>query len=106
MTGTLPPLPYYLNRTIVIEAPRETVFGFFTDQRRWASWWGAGSTIDPKAGGQLLIRYPEGTEVVGEVVELKWPDRFVFTYGYVSGQAIPPGGSLVTIRLAADPRGT
>jgi uncharacterized protein YndB with AHSA1/START domain len=103
---SLPPLPHHLDRTIVIEAPREVVFRFFTDEQRWASWWGAGSTIDAKPGGKLLIRYPEGTEVSGEVLEIARPERIVFTYGYVSGQMVPPGGSLVTIRLQTDPRGT
>ena len=107
MTHTsLPPLPHRLDRTVVIEAPREIVFRFFTDQSRWASWWGAGSTIDAKPGGRLLICYPGGTEVSGEVLELQPPQRIVFTYGYVSGQMIPAGGSLVTIRLEPDPRGT
>jgi len=41
--------------------------------------------------------------VAGEVVELVPPGRFVFTYGFVTGQPIPPGGSRVTIRL--EPRG-
>ena len=72
------------------------VFRFFTDSARWASWWGAGSTIDAKPGGRLLICYPGGTEVSGEVVELQPPQRIVFTYGYVSGQMIPPGGSGVS----------
>jgi uncharacterized protein YndB with AHSA1/START domain len=107
MTHTsLPPLPHHLDRTVVIEAPREIVFRFFTDQARWAAWWGDGSTIDAKPGGKLLIRYPGGTEVSGEVLEVTPPQRFVFTYGYVSGQMIPPGGSLVTIRLEPDARGT
>jgi uncharacterized protein YndB with AHSA1/START domain len=103
---TLPPLPHQLDRTVVIEAPPEIVFRFFTDAGRWAAWWGTGSTIDAHPGGRLLIRYPEGTQVIGEVLELATPERIVFTYGYVSGQMIPPGGSLVTIRLAPDPRGT
>ena len=34
-----------------IEADRETVFRYFTDSGRWAAWWGAGSTIDPRPGG-------------------------------------------------------
>ena len=102
----LPPLPHHLDRIVVIEAPRELVFRFFTDENRWASWWGAGSTIDAKPGGKLLIRYPDGTEVSGEVREVAVPQRIVFTYGYVSGQMIPPGGSLVTIRLEPDARGT
>jgi uncharacterized protein YndB with AHSA1/START domain len=92
-------LPYRLDRTVVIHATRETVFRFFTDSTRWESWWGAGSTIDPRPGGQVLIRYPGGVEALGEVVEVASPERIVFTYGYASGDQIPPGGSRVTLRL-------
>jgi uncharacterized protein YndB with AHSA1/START domain len=92
-------LPHQLERTIVIRAPRETVFRYFTDSQRWASWWGAGSTIDARAGGAVLIRYPGGVEVAGEVLEIRTPERLVFTYGFVKGTPIPPGSSRVEIRL-------
>jgi uncharacterized protein YndB with AHSA1/START domain len=94
------PLPHTLERTLVIQAAPDTVFSFFTETPKWASWWGAGSTIDPQPGGALTIRYPEGTEVVGNVVEVRAPERIVFTYGYASGKMIAPGGSRVTIALA------
>ena len=99
-------LPHRLDRTITICAPQATVFRFFTDSARWASWWGAGSTIDPTVGGRVLIRFPGNVEVVGEVVELAPPRRIVFTYGYASGTPIPPGGSHVTIELEAQGTGT
>jgi uncharacterized protein YndB with AHSA1/START domain len=104
--SSLPRLTHHLDRTLVIEAPRAMVFRFFTDERRWASWWGTGSAIDPKPGGKLLICYPDGSQVLGEVLQVEPPERIVFTYGYASGKMIPPGGSRVTIRLEADPRGT
>jgi hypothetical protein len=40
------------------------------------------------------------------VVDLRAPERIVFTYGYASGNLIPPGGSQVTIRLDSHPAGT
>lgn len=95
-----------LDRTVVIHARPATVFEFFTSTPDWAAWWGAGSAIDPRPGGQLLIRHPNGVEVTGEVLELHAPERIVFTYGYASGQSIPPGGSQVTIRLDSHPAGT
>ena len=104
--SSLPRLTHHLDRTIVIAAPRAIVFRFFTDEKRWASWWGTGSAIDPTPGGKLLIRYPDGSQVSGEVLQLEPPERIVFTYGYESGKMIPPGGSRVTIRLEDDPRGT
>lgn len=98
----MPALAHRLDRTIVINAPREAVFRYFTDSARWATWWGAGSTIDARPGGKVYIRYPEGTEVAGEIVEVSPPERIVFTYGNVKGMPIPVGGSRVTIQLAAD----
>jgi len=95
-----------LDRTVVIRARPATVFDFFSNAQDWASWWGAGSTIDARPGGQLLIRHPNGVEVTGEVIDLRAPERIVFTYGYASGGSIPPGGSQVTIRLDSHPQGT
>lgn len=99
-------LPHRLDRTVVIRAAREMVFRFFTDDARWAAWWGAGSTVDAKPGGRLFIRYPDGTEASGEVLEVRAPTYFAFTYGFVSGKLIPPGGSRVTISLEPDADGT
>ena len=55
-------LPHRLDRTVTIGAAPETVFRFFTDSKRWAAWWGAGSSIDATPGGAMVIRYPNGVE--------------------------------------------
>jgi uncharacterized protein YndB with AHSA1/START domain len=91
--------PYQLDRIITIEAPRETVFRFFTDSARWAAWWGKGSTIDARPGGAVHIIHPGNVEVRGEVLEIQTPDRIVFSYGHVSGTPIPVDGSRVSINL-------
>ncbi len=93
-------LPHRLDRTVVIQATPQIVFSFFTESDRWASWWGAGSTIEPKSGGRVYIRHANGIESSGEVVEVDPPTRIVFTYGFNSGNPIPPGSSRVTISLA------
>jgi len=102
----MPDLPYLLNRTILIKAVPGMVYRFFTDSARWASWWGPGSTIDARPGGKVYIRHPNGVETVGEVLEVSPPERIAFTYGYASGQPIPPGGSRVTVELEAEEAGT
>jgi len=102
----MPELTHQLERTLTIEATRATVFRFFTDSARWAAWWGAGSEIDARPGGRVLIRYPNGVQVSGEVLEIAEPDRIVFTYGYESGKPIPPGASRVTIHLETVESGT
>jgi uncharacterized protein YndB with AHSA1/START domain len=102
----MPELTHLLERTLLIEAPRSVVFRYFTDSAHWASWWGAGSAIDARPGGRVLIRYPNGVQVLGEVIEVAEPERIVFTYGYESGKPIPPGASKVTIRLEMVEDGT
>jgi uncharacterized protein YndB with AHSA1/START domain len=99
-------LAHQLDRTIVIAAPPAAVFKYFTDSERWASWWGAGSSVEARPGGRALIKYPGGNEASGEVVEVTPPSRFVFTYGYASGKPFGPGESRVTIELAAAGTGT
>jgi uncharacterized protein YndB with AHSA1/START domain len=99
-------LAHRLDRTILIVAPPDLVFRYFTDSARWAAWWGTGSTIDPRPGGRVYVRHPEGTEAAGEVIEIAPPTRIVFTYGFVSGAPVPVGGSRVTIRLEPAGRGT
>jgi uncharacterized protein YndB with AHSA1/START domain len=101
-----PALAHRLDRTLVIRARREIVFEFFSDTPQWASWWGSGSSIDPQPGGRMVIRHPNGVEASGEVLEVRAPERIVFTYGYADRKPSPPGSSRVTIRLDSHPRGT
>ena len=54
----------------------------------------------------MRIRYPDGTEASGDVVEVHPPERIVFTYGYAKGKPIPPCASRVTIRLESGRAGT
>jgi uncharacterized protein YndB with AHSA1/START domain len=99
-------LPHHLDRTITIGARRETVFSFFTTDARWASWWGSGSVIDARPGGRMYIKYPNGVEVSGEVLEVVSPERISFTYGFENNPTLGPGSSRVTIRLEAVAEGT
>lgn len=96
--------PESLERTIMIRARRETVFAYFTDSERFARWWGAGSRIDPRPGGAVEIRYPNGVTARGEIVEIDGPRRVVFSYGYGGGK--PSEFSLVTITLEENRDGT
>ena len=99
-------LDFALDRTVTIAARRETVFRYFTDSERFAAWWGQGSTIDPRPGGAVHIRFPNAIVAGGEVVEIAPPERIVFTYGFGSGEPIPIGSSRVTIVLEETKRGT
>jgi uncharacterized protein YndB with AHSA1/START domain len=96
-----------LDRSVFIHAKPDTVFSFFQDSARWASWWGAGSTIDPKVGGKVYVRYPGNVEASGEILELAPPTRIVFSYGYHTADSpVPPGSTTVSISLAKEAGGT
>jgi uncharacterized protein YndB with AHSA1/START domain len=96
-----------LERTVLIRARRETVFRYFTDSTRFAAWWGEGSRIVPRPGGEVYIRYPNGVVASGEVQEIVPSERVVFTFGYEGpARLIPPGGSRVTVSLEEGPEGT
>jgi uncharacterized protein YndB with AHSA1/START domain len=90
---------YSLDRSVVIHAEPAVVFRFFQDNARWASWWGTGSTIEPRSRGRVLIRHADGVDVVGEVIEVEPPTRIVFSYGFLDRKAEPAGRSQVTICL-------
>jgi uncharacterized protein YndB with AHSA1/START domain len=98
-------LTHRLDRSILIEAPPETVFRYFTDSTRWAAWWGQGSTIDARPGGRVFVRHPGGVEAAGEVIEIDPPSKIAFTYGYLASKP-GPGESQVTITLERAQRGT
>lgn len=100
----MPQLNETLERDITICARRETVFRYFTDSERFAAWWGAGSRIYPKPGGEVLIRYPDGTKAIGEILEIEPPARIMFTYGYAG--MVPAEFSRVTITLDETEKGT
>ena len=101
---TRPDLTESLDRRITIGARRETVFRYFTDSARFARWWGDGSHIDPRPGGEVFIHYPNGVTSKGEVIEIEPPRRVVFTYT-TPGQSLAEA-SLVTITLDEVEQGT
>ena len=100
-------LPNRLDREVLIRATRSTVFRYFTDSARFAAWWGTGSSIDARPGGTVLIRYPNGVEAGGEVVEVAAGERIVFTYGYRDrAKPVAWGASRVTVTFADHAQGT
>jgi uncharacterized protein YndB with AHSA1/START domain len=97
-------LPFAVDRSIFIQADVDTVFSFFVDPVRWAVWWGAGSTVEPRVGGAILIRHSNGFESTGEVIEIVPRERFVFTYSLQATRPVPAEESRVTLRV--EPQGT
>lgn len=92
-------LPYVVERSILIDAERATVFRFFTEPELWAKWWGAGSSVEPHPGGAIKIVHSNKLVSVGEVLEVAAPERFAFTFSLHGALPVPPEDSRVTMRL-------
>jgi uncharacterized protein YndB with AHSA1/START domain len=93
--------------TRLIAASPATVFSFFTDVARWASWQGVDGELDPRPGGIFRIRMPGAEVASGHFVEIVPNQRLVFTWGWEGeASAVPPGSTTVAIELEPDGAGT
>jgi len=100
------PLPFIVERSIIIEADPALVFSFFTNPERWAAWWGAGSTLEPRVGGAIRIVHSNGFVSTGEVFEFAPPRRFGFTFSMQHQGVISPEDSRVSFTIEPHPKGT
>ena len=96
-----------IDREVVVAAPPEVVWQFWTDPTRLVRWMGSEATLDPRPGGEIVIRYGNGAAMRGEVVELDEPRRLVFTWGWEDPtEIVRPGASRVEVTLDAVDEGT
>ena len=99
-----------VERELAIDASPETVWEFFIDPEKLASWFGSQAWLDPRPGGQYRVDVIGGHIARGEFVELDPPRRLVHTFGWESegGQenSVPPGASTIEIELEPSGAGT
>lgn len=100
-------------RVVVVEqrvaAPREAVFAFFTSTEAWLRWQGTEGEIEAHAGGVFRMNVRGDGFVSGRFVEVRSPERLVFTWGWEGPDApypVPPGASTVEVDLFPDGTGT
>jgi uncharacterized protein YndB with AHSA1/START domain len=98
-----------------IAARPETVFRYFTDPARYRLWQGVDAELDARPGGLFRVEMTGQTHVFarGEFVEVRPPERIVFTWGWerLKGlpdemESVPPGSSTVEVTLTPDGDGT
>jgi uncharacterized protein YndB with AHSA1/START domain len=80
---------------ILIDAPPETVFEFFVDPRLMRRWMGGHVVLEPRKGGRFAVDIGH-SHARGSFVEVRRPDRVVFTWGWEGSDLVPPGSSTVT----------
>jgi len=95
-----------LEVSIHIAARPETVFAYFTDPGRYASWMGSDATLEPVPGGVYRVLMRDGVEAVGRFLEVEPPHRVVFSWGWSGAFAVPPGSTRVVVTLTEEDGGT
>jgi uncharacterized protein YndB with AHSA1/START domain len=101
-------------KEVRIDASPETVFTFFTEPDKLTRWLASEATLDPRPGGINHQTHPSDTEnprgpyyMRGEFVEVVFPSRVVFTWGFENADVgVEPGQSTVEVTLAPDGNGT
>jgi uncharacterized protein YndB with AHSA1/START domain len=101
-------------KEVRIDASPETVFAFFTEPDKLTRWLASEATLDPRPGGINHQTHPGDTEnprgpyyMRGEFVEVAFPSRVVFTWGFENADVgVEPGQSTVEVTLAPDGNGT
>jgi len=91
---------------VVIQAPRELVWEFFTDPDRLVQWKGSDALLEPRPGGIYRCVVNEQSVAVGEYVTVSPYDEVSFTWGWEGDELLPPGASTVTVRLTEVDAGT
>jgi uncharacterized protein YndB with AHSA1/START domain len=95
-----------VEQEVLIAAPPELVFSYFTDPELYARWMGREATLDPRPGGIYRCVVHDTATVRGEYVLVEAPRRVVFTWGFEGGESVPAGSSDVSVTLTSVPEGT
>jgi uncharacterized protein YndB with AHSA1/START domain len=95
-----------LEHEILIAAPPEIVFAFFTDPELYSRWMGREATLDPHPGGIYRCVVHDTATVRGEYVVVEPPRRIEFTWGFEGAAGVPAGSSTVSVSLTPVPEGT
>ena len=92
---------------IRVNAPPETVFGFFTEPAKMVRWMGVEATLDPRPGGVNRIAVNPDAIMLGEFIEVVPHSRVVFSWGWEDERfTVPPASTLVEVTLSGDADGT
>ncbi len=90
--------PFSLTQEVLIDAPCDLVYKFFTNPDLLMRWMGVSADINPVVGGAMVVNVTGKATTRGEFTELVPGERLVFTWGFTQ-----PGATEVTVALSAPP---
>ncbi len=91
--------------TIHIDAAPERVFEHFTQPAALVRWMGEHAVVDPTPGGEFTVDI-RGVPVRGRYVDVEPPSRLLISWGHAGSERLPPGASLLEVRLQPAGAGT
>jgi uncharacterized protein YndB with AHSA1/START domain len=95
-----------IEHAVRVDAAPEAVFEYFTDPSKLVRWMGSDATLDPRPGG--VCRFDvNGSRMIGEYVQVDFPWRIVFTWGWETRLfEVAEQSTAVEVSFTADGDGT
>jgi uncharacterized protein YndB with AHSA1/START domain len=90
-----------ITASVLVDAEPREVFEYFIRPEAMVLWMGQYASLDPRPGGRFAIDV-NGASVRGRFLELDPPNRIAITWGFVGSDVLPPGASIVEVRLSAE----
>ena len=94
-----------IRATVHIQAPPDRVFEHFTRPEALLLWMGEHAVLDPEPGGEFAVDI-RGVPVRGRYLEVEPPSRLLISWGHAGSDRLPPGASLLEVRLRPAGAGT
>jgi uncharacterized protein YndB with AHSA1/START domain len=98
--------PEALEVSVHISARPEIVFAYFTDPERYVEWMGSSAMLEPVPGGAYRVGMRDGVEAVGTFLDVDFPRRVEFTWGWTDRFAVAPGSTRVVVTFDEEDGGT
>jgi uncharacterized protein YndB with AHSA1/START domain len=90
----------------LIKAAPEKIYSHLIESSAWALWQGEICESDARPGGIFKMVMPDGATARGQFVDLVENQSIVSGWGWVDNPRVPPGSSVVTIKLEQHPQET
>ena len=98
-------MPDPIVESVHIDAPPHTVFEYFVRPEAMLRWMGEWAELEATPGGAFRVDI-RGVPVRGEYLEVDPPHRLRISWGHAGSDRIPPGSSVLEVRLEDAAGGT
>jgi uncharacterized protein YndB with AHSA1/START domain len=97
--------PEPFTASVHVAAEPQRVFEYFTRPEAMVRWMGDYALLDPTVGGEFHVDVM-GVSVRGQYLEVEPPHRLLISWGHAGSERLPPGSSMLEVRLRPDGDGT